>query len=532
MPIYRVPILAFAILAVLAAVTYRLLTSPSGGRALPPLRRFWALYAIGQAMLAGAIYYTHLSFPLNLEFMESAVLQHVLRLSAGQAIYVDPSPEFVALAYNPLYYLICVPFVRLFGPELSSIRMPAILGAIGCAVMVGVLVRRFTRSDWWALIGVGVFASAYRAMDCYLDIGHRDSLLLLSILTGFWLLDRGERFAPLAGMLVLAVGFWFKQTGIYFLGMGIVYMLWQHPRKQAIVAACAGLAAGPLLHALAPNSWLGARMHYFTFEVPARWTDLHWGEMSNFLRLLVWHYGPLAVAAGWLWVRGWRKANGSLGVLRIAIPGAIASGAAVAMSPGSNNNVFIPMGGLLIVSGVIGLALLSRAGFAGRRLAYSLLAVAFAVLLYRPQTVLRLDSATAYADLTALLRSLDGPVYAPGLGPFYVPPGQPAVHLSPVIHVVPLADMVRGPGRDETANPVVRTLLRSVENPTAPVAYILSHSPLEEEPTLAYLTSRYRLEKDFHDFFEPLATLPARHGHLYPRYLYKLIPPVAQGQTR
>jgi hypothetical protein len=528
MPIYRVPLVAFAFLVWIGLVTYKLLSGP-GARDYPAIRRFWLLYAAGQTMLAGVVFYSHLAFPLNLEFMESAVLQHVLRLSEGKAIYVDPSPEFVALAYNPLFYLISVPFVRLFGPELSSIRLPAILGAIGCAGLVWAFIFRFTRSKWWALVGVGVFASAYRAMDCYLDIGHRDSLLLLSILAGFWFLNRGGRFGPLLGLLALAAGFWFKQTGIYFLAMGIVYALWQYPWSRALLAALAGVAVGPLLHALAPDSWFGARMHYFTFEVPASWTDLHANEASNFVRLLIWHYGPLALTAGWLWVRGWRKPNGRLGILRIAIPGAIASGAAVMLSPGSNNNVYIPMGGLLIVAGVIGLALLSRAGMRGRRLSYSLLALVFALLLYRPQTVLRLHSAPAYAEFTSLLRSLDGPVYAPGLGPLFAPPGQPEVHLSPLVHVVPLADMVRGRGRDETSSPIVRNLLRSVETPATRVAYILTHSPLEDEPTLAYLGSRYRLEKDFGQRFEALATLPARHGHLYPRYLYRLITPVAHG---
>ena len=36
--------------------------------------------------------------------MEGTVLQHVQRAAAGVPIYRTPSPAFVALAYNPLYY--------------------------------------------------------------------------------------------------------------------------------------------------------------------------------------------------------------------------------------------------------------------------------------------------------------------------------------------------------------------------------------------------------------------------------------------
>ena len=490
---------------------------------MPALRYFWAAYAFSQVALAGYIFYSHLWFPLNLEFMESTVLQHVLRLAAGQPIYVDPSPDFVALAYNPLYYVACLPFLSLFGPGLAAIRVPAILGTIAAAGMIGLLLHRLTRSKWWAAIGVGIFAAAYRVMDSYLDIGHRDSLLLLSILTGFWFLHRGGRFGPILGMLALATGFWFKQTGVYFLAMGICYALWQYPWPRAVTAALAGLALGPLLYIFAPDAWWGPRLHYFTFEVPSHWTDLRLDETTNLVRLLVWHYAALLCAAGWLWVRGWTKKTGSLGILRIAIPGALASGVAVMMTAGSSNNVYIPMGTLLIIGGVTGLSRLSRAGMPGRRLAYSLLALAFAPLLYNPAQAMRPNAEATYAEFVDLLGSLDGPVYGPGFGPFFPPPGHPNAHFTPLAHVVPMADLVRGRGRDEAANPLIPALLRSVAYPAAPTAYILSHSTLEDEPALAYLKSRYTLEKDFGTRFEPLATLPARHGHLYPRYLYRSI---------
>ena len=138
--------------------------------------------------------------------MESTVLQHVLRLSAGLPIYVEPTPEFLALAYNPLFYAVCVPFVRAFGPTLAAIRTPAMLASVGAAFMVALLVKRLTRSFWWGFMAMGVFAASNRVTDCYLDIGHRDSFLLLSILVGFWLLDRGggRLLGPLPGILALA----------------------------------------------------------------------------------------------------------------------------------------------------------------------------------------------------------------------------------------------------------------------------------------------------------------------------------------
>ncbi len=524
MPLYQVPILAFSILVALAGVTYWAFRGDS-----PPyrlIRYFWPFYAAAQIVLAGAVFESHLFFPLNLEFMESTGLQHVLRLSSGLPVYVEPTPEFVALAYNPLFYVICVPFLWIFGPSLAAVRMPAMLASVAAAIMIALLVKRLTRSNWWALMAAGVFSASYRVMDCYLDVGHRDSLLLLSILTGFWFLHRGSRLGPLPGILALAIGFWFKQSGLVFLVLGIFYALWHYPRLQAAAASLTGLALGPLLHSSAPGAWFGPQMHFFTVEVPLHWTALRWSEVSNLLRLLSWHFGVLFVAAGWLWFRQWRKPGGRLGILRMAIPGALASGAAVVVTPGSNNNVYIPMCTLLIVGGMTALSRLSRTGARGRQLSYALLALVFAPLVYKPQSVIASPQAPRlYAEFTGMLQSLDGPVYAPGLGPLYPGPGLQKVRLTPLVHVVPMADLVRGPGRDETKSALVRTLLRSVENPLAPIAYIVTHSTLEDEPTLAYLGSRYRLEKDFGKRYEPLSTLPARHGHLYPRFLYKLQPP-------
>jgi hypothetical protein len=525
-PLFRVPIFAALVLLLTGAATFYWLQTPHL-RLVKVIRRFWAFYAAGQLLMAGLVFGSHLFFPANLEFMESTVLQHVVRLSTGLPLYVDPTPEFSALAYNPLFYAICVPFVRVMGISLTAIRLPAILAAAGAAVMIFAIVKRQTRSSWWGDIAAGLFAAAYRVMDCYLDVGHRDSLLLLAILSGFWCLDRGGRLKPYLGMLLLASGFWLKQQGALFLGMGVCYVFWQYGWRRGVPLSLVGLGLGPLLYGFAPDAWWGARLHYFTYQVPARWTDFRWTEFQNLVRLLTWHYGALLAVTAGFWIRNWKKHRRE--IWRIAVPGALLSGAAAMMSPGSNNNVYIPMGAVLIVAGVTGMARLSRISGRGPRLAYTLLALTFASFLYDPGTVVSpADAGWTYAEFTAMLKSLDGPTYAPGLGPIFGPSGG-EIHQSPLVHVVSLADMVRGPGRDETANPLVRNLLRTVESPSAAAAYIVAHSKLEEEPTLAYLGASYRLVKSFGNRFQAIATLPARHGHLYPRYLYRSITTAGDG---
>ena len=56
----------------------------------------------------------HLGFPFNLGVMEGAVLQHFQRAVQGEAIFPEPTPGYVPLAYNPLYYYLSVPFAWKF----------------------------------------------------------------------------------------------------------------------------------------------------------------------------------------------------------------------------------------------------------------------------------------------------------------------------------------------------------------------------------------------------------------------------------
>jgi hypothetical protein len=114
-----------------------------------------------------------------------------------------------------------------------------------------------------------------------------------------------------------------------------------------------------------------------------------------------------------------------------------------------------------------------------------------------------------------MLKDLDGPVYAPGLGQL-----QRGYSLYPCAHWVALEDMIRGPGRDTRNHPITRRLLSPVLNPSGP-AYILSNRPLSSYPWLEFLEHYYDLEEDLGDRFIDLRVLPARWNHRWPRYLYR-----------
>ena len=95
-----------------------------------------ALWVIAFALLMA----NHISFPLHLEVMEGTVLQHFQRAAYFEPIYPEPSPEFVPLAYNPLFYVIAIPFSWFLSVNLLTLRLVAILGTIGSFVLVYIVI--------------------------------------------------------------------------------------------------------------------------------------------------------------------------------------------------------------------------------------------------------------------------------------------------------------------------------------------------------------------------------------------------------
>ncbi|MBK7971876.1 MAG: hypothetical protein IPK07_00705 [Deltaproteobacteria bacterium] len=487
--------------------------------------------AVGEIAFVLALWSRHRGFPLYLEIMEGAVVQHVERLLAGAPLYAEPSPDFVPFAYNPLYYVLCAPLVRAFGAHVAVLRGFSIVGAVAASVLVFEVVARRSGSRWRALVAVGLFAAAYEAMDAYLDTAHGDTWLLVAILTGTALVEAGvgeargagpvsrrsARVLRVLGVAVLCAGFWIKQHGALFV-LGALSYVWLRmgPRRSIAELAVAALA-GPIAY-----GWLGPRvfgpwLHFYTWTVPRSWSSL---ELTTFTRLFAYlaRYVPLlALAAAAGWVETMRRAHARLDLWQTQGLVALGAGAMGALDAGGNDNVFIPLATFAIVVGVSELPRLELLPERWRRHAEPLvLAASFAALLYDPRHVwTSMRAEDAYADLTALVADLPGPVFAPDLGPT-----DGVTRFQPPLTWVAIEDLVRGP-RGPALDPArVRALLTPVAEPPGP-AFILASRPLERRTSLAPLLDRYRLVADFGQRFVALRTQPMRCGRLYPRYLYR-----------
>lgn len=493
------------------------------------------LYAVGHIFFVGYAWFNRLYFPLNLETMELLKLQHVKRLLAGLPLYVEPSPEFVPLVYNPLYYYLVLPFTQWFGVNLPTLRIVSIAGAVGAYVVVFLAVsydvQRLNRAPsngwldrpaWWGLLAAGLMAAAFRVMDTYLDNAAADSWTLFTILLGCYLIGlRHSRLVNLLGLLSLIAAFWLKQYGAFFTIGAVFYLTW-YERQRAWFYWVVAIGLGPLLYLLMPSQWIGPEFHYYTWVVPRQW--LYFGVDSTILRVIkfiIKHYAWLALTGGLLWAWDlWRNRQTPM-IWTFLFPFALLSGPYVALDPGNNNNVFIPLGGWLIITGVIAIYWINTRVSIATRWGSSLFlfAASFALFSYNPLTVLVPSNVDAsYQDLIQTLENLEGTVYAPGVGQL-----QDNELFYPTAHWVTLIDLIRAPGADLCDQPLTRDLLDPVIHPDGP-AYILLEHPLEEDAMLSFLAQSYILEQDFGNRYMALRDSPKLLEVGWPTYLYRYTP--------
>jgi hypothetical protein len=506
------------------------------------------LYAVGHILFVGYAWYNRAAFPLNLETMELLKLQHVKRLLSGLPLYVAPSAEFIPLVYNPLYYYLVLPFTALFGVNLLALRIASIVAAVGAYGVVFLAVRQtaqtavrtpdrpaktplawLDRPTWWGLIAVGLMAAAFRVMDTYLDNAAADSWTLFTILLGVYLLGlQHSRAVNLLGILSLVAAFWLKQYGAIFTIGAVCYLTWRDGWRQSWVYWAVAFVGGPLLYLLTPPQWFGADFHYYTWDVPRQWMEFSVNStILRVIKFIIKHYAWLMVSAGllWLWLI-WRRIA-TLTIWYFLLPFALLSGPYVALDPGNNNNVFIPLGAWLIVTGVMAICVamtrLPRARRWGAPL--FLLSASFALLAYNPLTVLiRPETQVVYQDLVTTIAQLDGVVYAPGVGQL-----QDRELFFPTAHWVTLIDLIRKPGVDLCDQPLTHELLEPVIHPVGP-AYILLEHPLEEDAMLSFLSDSYVLEQDFGNRYIALRDSPKLLEVGWPTYLYRYQPTLrAQG---
>jgi hypothetical protein len=237
-----------------------------------------------------------LAFPFPLDYGEGPVLDQTLRLVHFENIYRNSfaSPPYTVSNYPPLFQLIQVPLVWIFGPAFWYGRLISILSAVSAAGLIGLILNTLTGDRIAATIGgLTLLAFPYILQGSVLN--RVDSLALALSLGGLYatvLWPSHLRGPWIAGLLFTATAFTNPRYALAAPLTAFVWLWHLEHRRQAfrlaaiVVGSCLGLF-------LSLN--LITRGGFYLNTVRANLTSFSWYAVTGYWFTLYLYAGFLVI---------------------------------------------------------------------------------------------------------------------------------------------------------------------------------------------------------------------------------------------
>lgn len=245
--------------------------------AAAPAVRWLPRFLIGLALAAYLGYFLVYSiyavrlfqFPFDYDQGEGYELVDTILLSRGQWPYRDISTyPFYSSNYPPVYHLVTVPLVWLFGPHYWTGRVVAFAGTLITALAIAYAVFRCGRKKWLAsLSGLAFLASNYiyhvgplfRQHLFMVMLETLAVVLLAGVIAGEEESGRRNRRGLLSVMLLLLLAGYTKQLAYATVAAVFIFLFLRQPRRAILwaipFAAITGLIFAAL-NAATDGHWL------------------------------------------------------------------------------------------------------------------------------------------------------------------------------------------------------------------------------------------------------------------------------------
>ncbi|MEJ2448546.1 MAG: glycosyltransferase family 39 protein [Anaerolineales bacterium] len=206
--------------------------------------------------------------PMTLEWGEGAGLNQISRIYEGKALFVEPSIDFSALVYTPIYYYLSAALSYLIKPALLAARLLSLLCTIASAVILYRLVKTRTDDPLSGWFSLALYFSCYYISDGYFDLARVDALYVFIVLAAFCIFLNSKTKVDyfFAGMMI-AIGFFVKQSAIIVFLPVTIYLLkadWKRTWILLPVVILAILIPVVVLNQIT-DGWFG----YYIFELPS-----------------------------------------------------------------------------------------------------------------------------------------------------------------------------------------------------------------------------------------------------------------------
>jgi len=199
----------------------------------------FASVALSLAFLLGflAVAGGSITHPFALQWMEGQSIDMVARVLQGQPLYPEPSIEYAAAPYPPLFYILSAFTVWFTGLDFLPARIVSLLATLVSGLLLYGWVRHEKGSRSASVIAAGLFFASYIVTGRWFDLARVDSLFIALTLAGFYVLahKRGLASVICSGALLTAA-FFTKQTALLIIIAGLLGMFAQE-RKYALLAA-------------------------------------------------------------------------------------------------------------------------------------------------------------------------------------------------------------------------------------------------------------------------------------------------------